>query len=88
MVRRPASPVADDPGALKREVLALVGLVLLADVLFIAAYFLIDLTARPGPMRLGFTVAWTLVTLALVLRGLARIRARRRGARGGGSPRA
>ena len=85
-MRRPASPVADDPGTLRREVLALVGLVLLADVLFIAAYFLFDLAARPAPTRLGFTVAWTLVTLAIVLRGLARIRAgrlrRRRASRG------
>ena len=75
---RAAGPVADrDAGALRREVLTLVGLVLGADALFIAAYFLWDLAARSSGVRLGFTAGWTLVTLAIVLRSLTRIRARR-----------
>ena len=71
-------PVADpDAGALRREVLALVGLVLAADALFIAAYFLFHLADRPPGVRAGFTAGWTLVTLAIALRSLRRIRAAR-----------
>jgi hypothetical protein len=75
--------VANRADPLKREVLALVGLVLLCDALFLAAYLLFDLPARSGAARLGFTAVWTLVTLAIVLRGLARIRAERLRRRGG-----
>lgn len=77
-------PVADRPGALRREALALVGQVLIADALFIAAYFVFDLSGRSRAARLGFTAGWTLVTLALVLRSLGRIRAVRLRSRGGG----
>ncbi|MGH7515495.1 MAG: hypothetical protein ACREOQ_21535 [Gemmatimonadales bacterium] len=76
--------MADGPAPLKREVLALVGLVLVSDALFLAAYFLFDLPTRSGAARLGFTAVWTLVTLAIVLRGLARIRAECLRRRGGG----
>jgi hypothetical protein len=77
--------VADpDRGALRREVLTLVGLVVAADALFIAAYFLLHLAHESAGVRLGFAAAWTLVTLAIALRSLTRIRAvrlRGRGAR-------
>jgi hypothetical protein len=77
-VSRPPDPVADsDAGALRREVLRLVGLVLGADALFIAAYFLSHLADRSPGVRLGFTAGWTVVTLAIVLRSLSRIRAAR-----------
>lgn len=80
---RPSGPVADrDAGALRREVLTLVGLVLGADTLFIAAYFLFHLADRSPGARLGFTAGWTLVTLVIVLRSLARIRAARLRGRG------
>ncbi len=75
---RPPGPVADrGAGALRREVLALVGLVLGTDALFIAAYFLFHLAERSPSLRLGLTAGWTLVTLAIVLRSLTRIRAAR-----------
>ena len=75
---RAPDPVADsDAGALRREVLRLVGLVLGADALFIAAYFLFHLADRSPGVRLGFTAGWTLVTLAIVLGSLSRIRAAR-----------
>lgn len=81
---RAADPVADpDAGALRREVLTLVGLVLGTDALFIAAYFLFHLADRSPAVRLGFTAGWTLVTLAIVLRSLARIRAANPRSRGG-----
>lgn len=80
---RAPDPVADpDAGALRREVLTLVGLVLGADALFLAAYFLFHLADRSSGVWLGFTAGWTLVTLAIVLRSLSRIRAARLKGRG------
>jgi hypothetical protein len=77
-VSRAPGPVADrDAGALRREVLALLGLVLGADAMFIAAYFLFHLADRSPGVRLGFTAGWTAVTLAIALRSLVRIRAAR-----------
>jgi hypothetical protein len=77
-VSRAPRPVADrDAGALRRELLVLVGLVLGADAVFIAAYFLFHLADRSPGARVGFTAGWTVVTLAIALRGLARIRAAR-----------
>ena len=52
----------------------LIGGVLLVDAVFAAAYFVADLRNTSDPWKLGFTVAWTLATLAVVLRGLSRIR--------------
>lgn len=60
--------------AVKREVLILVGLVVVIDVVFIAAYFLGGIDRSSDQMKLLFTVAWTVITLVLVLRGLLRIR--------------
>jgi membrane protein DedA with SNARE-associated domain len=60
--------------AVKREVLTLVGLVVLIDLVFIAAYFLGDIDHSSDQMKLLFTVVWTAITLVVVLRGLLRIR--------------
>jgi hypothetical protein len=60
--------------AVRREVLILVGLVVLIDLVFIAAYFLGDIDQSSDGMKLLFTVAWTAITLVVVLRGLLRIR--------------
>ena len=60
--------------AVRREVLILVGLVVMIDVVFIAAYFLGGIDRSSGQMKLLFTVVWTVITLVVVLRGLLRIR--------------
>ena len=60
--------------AVRREVLILVGLVVVIDVVFIAAYFLGGIDRSSDQMKLLFTVVWTVVTLVVVLRGLLRIR--------------
>jgi hypothetical protein len=57
-----------------REALLLVGLVLLVDALFVAAYFLGHLQGASDLAKVAFTAAWTLTTLAVVLRGLSRVR--------------
>ena len=60
--------------AIRREVLILVGLVVMIDVVFIAAYFLGGMDRSSDQMKLLFTVVWTVITLVVVLRGLLRIR--------------
>jgi hypothetical protein len=67
--------VADDSPALKRELVALVSLVLVLDGLFIAGYYLFHLGGRAAGVRSAYTVAWTAAVLFVVLRGLGRIRA-------------
>jgi hypothetical protein len=69
--------MADDRGALRREVLQLVGLVLLVDGAFIAGYYAADVAAASAQVRFGYLTAWTVATLAVVLRGLGRVRAAR-----------
>jgi hypothetical protein len=59
---------------LRREVMVLVGLVLAVDLLFVAVYFLARLRGGSDTVKLGFTVLWTLTTLAVVIRGLTRLR--------------
>jgi hypothetical protein len=60
--------------SIKREVLTLIGLVLLVDALFIGIYFLTGVREASATMKLAYTVLWTLLTLVVVIRGLARIR--------------
>jgi hypothetical protein len=57
-----------------REVLLLVGVVLLVDASFVAVYFLGHLRTLSDPAKLAFTTVWTLVTLAVVFGGLWRVR--------------
>lgn len=56
------------------EALLLVGLVLLVDAVFVAAYYLGHLRTLSDPAKVVFTGVWTLVTLAVVVRGLSRVR--------------
>jgi hypothetical protein len=60
--------------AVRREVLILVGLVVVIDLVFIAAYFLGGIDRSSDQMKLLFTVVWTAISLLVVLRGLLRIR--------------
>ena len=61
----------------RREALRLVGLVLAVDLVFAALYFLAHLERAPDGVKVAFTAVWTLLTLAVVLRGLTRIRVSR-----------
>jgi hypothetical protein len=58
----------------RREVLWLIVAVLLVDALFIAAFFLGRIALAGDSVKIGFTALWTLVTLAVVIRGLSRVR--------------
>ena len=58
----------------RREVLRLVVAVVLVDAAAIAVFFIARLGEGPARARIVFAVAWTLVTLVVVLAGLARVR--------------
>jgi hypothetical protein len=61
----------------RREVLWLVLAVVAIDVVFVALYFLARLPAASDAVKLAFTALWTLITLAVVIRGLSRVRSAR-----------
>ena len=64
---------------MRRQVALLIGLVVGVDAVFFGIYTLAGL-GRAGPgVKLGFTVLWTVATLAVVLPRLTRIRELRRG---------
>ncbi len=69
--------VAVAPDRVRREVLVLVGLVLVVDAVFVAGYYLAGLARATGGVKIGYTGLWTAVTLLVVLQGLGRIRAER-----------
>ena len=66
--------------SVRREVLLLIVLVLVVDAIFIGVFFLAHILTMPSAYKVGYTLLWTLVTLAVVVRGLNRVR-RARGVR-------
>jgi hypothetical protein len=63
--------------SVKREVVGLIGLVLLVDAVFIALYFLAGLDESSATVKVAYTAIWTFLTLLVVIRGLARVRSAR-----------
>jgi hypothetical protein len=61
----------------KREALVLVALVLVVDAIFIAVYFAAGIERASDSEKIAFTVIWTVINLAVVIRGLTRIRSAR-----------
>jgi hypothetical protein len=71
----PARPAATaSEVSVRREVLTLVVLVVMVDAIFIGVFFLAKLLTMPASYKVGYTLLWTLLTLAVVVRGLNRIR--------------
>ena len=62
------------PTVVKKEALTLLLLVVAVDAVFIAVYFMAGLLNASSGAKLTFTVVWTFITLAVVIRGLSRIR--------------
>jgi hypothetical protein len=60
--------------ALRSAVLRLVVSVTVLDAIAIAIYYAADIRLRPASIRYPFFGAWILLTLAVVLPGLQRIR--------------
>ena len=73
-MRHPSAPMAGDRAALRREVLSLVVLVLVLHGGFIALYPLAGVASGSANFRLGYGGVWIAATLAVVLRGLWRVR--------------
>jgi len=61
----------------RRETLVLIGLVLAVDAIFIAVYFGAGIERASDGVKLAYTVVWTATNLAVVIRGLTRIRSAR-----------
>ncbi len=61
----------------KREALVLVGLVVAVDAIFSALYFGAGIEWASDSVKAAFTVVWTAINLAVVIRGLTRIRSAR-----------
>jgi hypothetical protein len=68
---------AADPRRLRREVLTLIGWVIAVDAVFIGGYYALGVPGGPGGIKVGYTALWTIATLAVVLRGLMRVRTER-----------
>lgn len=63
--------------ALRSAVLRLAIGVVLLDTIAIALYYVADIPLRPSSIRYPFFAAWLVLTLAVVLTGLHRIRVAR-----------
>jgi hypothetical protein len=75
---RGISPLMTTPSdRMRREVLILVGLVLVVDAAFIGGYYLAGIARAASGVKIGYTVLWTAAVLLVVLRSLARVRAER-----------
>ena len=51
--------------------------ILLVDAAAIGSYYLVGMETRSAGVRLGFTIAWVVATLAVVVPRLQRIRGHR-----------
>ena len=74
-----AAGMAGRADRVKRETVTLIVVVLIVDALFIGGYFAAGLVRASTVAKVGYTAVWTLVTMAVVLRGITRIRATRTG---------
>jgi hypothetical protein len=63
--------------ALRAAVLRLAVSIVVLDAVAIAVFYLADIALRPPSVRYPFFAAWIVLTLAIVLPGLHRIRAAR-----------
>jgi len=63
---------------MRRELAVLIGLVIAVDVLALAVWLLADIRRSGPPVQFAFAVAWTVVTLAVVIVSLRKIRLVRR----------
>lgn len=76
--------MGDSTREIRKHLMIMVGLILLIDAIAVAVFSALDIGDAPRRTKTLFTAVWTVVTLAVVLNGLYRIRLAR-GVRG--SPR-
>jgi hypothetical protein len=65
----------------RKQLLILVGLVVLVDAFAIAAYYLTGIKHMGPGVQLAFAIGWTVATFAVVVVSLRKIRLARRGGR-------
>jgi hypothetical protein len=64
---------------MRRELAVLIGVVMAVDVLAVAVWLFAGIRHAGPQVQLGFAVGWTVVTLAVVVVSLRKIRLLRRG---------
>ena len=64
----------DSKREMRKHFTIMVGLILVIDALAVAVFNALDIGDAPKRTRTVFTIAWTALTLAIVLNGLYRIR--------------
>ena len=69
--------MSQDSGAGRRAMLQMIVLVVLLDIAAVALYRFTSLGVSGRNARITFVVVWTLLSLAIVLTGLRRIRVAR-----------
>jgi hypothetical protein len=73
--------MTDTKREIRKHLLIMVALILAIDAVAIAIFAGLGIPERPRDVRLGFTAAWTFISLLVVLNGLYRIRVTRNAAR-------
>ena len=68
--------------AMRRHLLEMIALVVVLDAVTIGIYYAVGMKSRSPKVQLAFTAVWTALTLAVVLRGMGRVRAARLGRKG------
>ncbi len=66
--------MADRTREIRKQLMIMVALILVVDAIAIAVFNALDIADAPRSTRTVFTAAWTIITLAIVLNGLYRIR--------------
>ena len=66
--------MADTKREIRKHLMVMVALILVVDAVAIALFSTLDIGHAPRRTRTIFTAAWTIVTVAVVLNGLYRIR--------------
>lgn len=73
-MRRMSTQTTTTTATLKKELLRLVGAVVLLHALFIGAYYVLHIASRPQKMQLTYVAVWLVCTLLVVATFRKRIR--------------
>jgi hypothetical protein len=74
-MRRMSSPATSEP---RKQLLKLVGAVVVLHAVFIGAYYALDISGRAQKTQQAYVAVWVLLTLAIVTPLMKRIRQARR----------
>jgi hypothetical protein len=67
-----------DTREMRRQLLVMIGVVIVVDAVAIAAWFYAGVRGRSAVVQLLFTIAWTAATLAAVIVSMRKIMAARK----------